>query len=136
VPKGHRRIRATKGLPTPTEDHPVDYIAFEGVVPDGQYGPGPVIVRDAGTYSNTTEKDGESVPLNKALAAGHVSFELDGAKLHGGWSLNGIRRGNSESWLLIKRADDAADRRRKVVSALPTSALTDRTIEDVVAEES
>lgn len=66
VPKVPSTNPRDKRLAGPTADHPVDYIDFEGVVPDGQYGPGPVIVRDAGTYSNTTEKDGKSVPLDKA----------------------------------------------------------------------
>jgi DNA ligase D-like protein (predicted 3'-phosphoesterase) len=136
VPKGPSANPRDKRLANPTEDHPVEYIDFEGVIPDGEYGAGPVIVWDTGTYSNTTEKDGKLVQLDKALAAGHASFTLDGAKLHGGWSLNRIRRGKGETWLLIKRADDAADRRQHLVSALPTSVLTNRTIEQVAAEES
>src|ERR671918_2641207 len=68
VPKGPSTDPREKRLAMPTEDHPLDYATFEGVIPEGEYGGGPVIVRDHGVYRNMTEDDeGNEVPLEKAF---------------------------------------------------------------------
>jgi DNA ligase D-like protein (predicted 3'-phosphoesterase) len=135
VPKGPSLNPDDKRLAQPTEDHPVGYIDFEGTIPQGEYGAGPVIVWDTGTYENITERDGEPVPMDQALADGHVSFRLNGEKLTGTWSLTRMRTGKGESWLLIKRTDEHADRRRKPVKSAPKSVLTGRTVEEVADEQ-
>src|ERR687887_1957702 len=84
VPKGPSTNPKEKRLAMPTEDHPLDYVDFEGNIPEGEYGAGPVIVWDAGTYRNQTEKDGEPVPVERAVDGGHVSVWLEGDKLTGG----------------------------------------------------
>jgi DNA ligase D-like protein (predicted 3'-phosphoesterase) len=61
VPKGPSTNPKDKRLAMPTEDHPLDYVDFEGVIPEGRYGAGPVIVWDAGTYRSLTEEDGKPV---------------------------------------------------------------------------
>jgi DNA ligase D-like protein (predicted 3'-phosphoesterase) len=131
VPKGPSSNPKEKRLAMPTEDHPLDYVDFEGVIPEGEYGAGPVIVWDAGTYRNQTEQDGREVPVERALDAGHVSFWLEGEKLSGGYALTRIGRGDRPRWLLVKRDDERADARRRPTGSQPRSVRSGRTIEEV-----
>ncbi|MBL26190.1 MAG: DNA ligase [Rhodospirillaceae bacterium] len=131
VPKGPSTDPRVKRLAVPTEDHPLDYADFEGVIPEGQYGGGRVIVWDKGTFENITEKDGAIKPAAAALADGHFMVRLDGEKLHGGYALQRTGKGKDERWLLVKMRDDEADARRNPVSTEPRSVLSGRTIEDL-----
>jgi DNA ligase D-like protein (predicted 3'-phosphoesterase) len=134
VPKGPSTDPRDRQLAMPTEDHPLDYADFEGVIPEGEYGAGTVLVWDAGTYHNQSEHEGEPVLVEDALASGHLTVWLDGEKLHGGYSFTRMRRGKNEAWLLVKVRDEGADARRKPVRSQPESVLTGRTIEQVAAE--
>lgn len=135
VPKGPSTDPRQKRLAIRTEDHPLDYADFEGVIPEGQYGAGPVIVWDRGSFENVTDKDGGTVPAGKALGDGHLLVRLDGEKISGGYALQRIEKdGDDEQWLLIKMKDDAADARRKPVSTEPRSVLSGKTLEEVAAE--
>jgi DNA ligase D-like protein (predicted 3'-phosphoesterase) len=136
VPKGPSTDPRDKRLAMPTEDHPLDYAEFEGLIPEKQYGAGPVIVWDTGTYRNLTEEGGREVPVEEAVEAGHVKVWLEGKKLRGGWSLRRTRIGGGgrARWLMVKVRDQEADARRNPVSTQPESVLTGRTIEDVAAE--
>jgi DNA ligase D-like protein (predicted 3'-phosphoesterase) len=134
IPKGPSLNPADKRLAVPTEDHPLDYADFEGDIPEEQYGAGPVIVWDTGTYRNLTEKDGEEVPVADAIHAGHVKFWLDGQKLAGEYALTRVGKGGKPRWLLVKANDEKADRRRKPVRSQPESVLSGRTVE-YLAEE-
>lgn len=136
VPKGPSTDPRQRRMARRTEDHPVDYADFEGVIPPGEYGAGPVIVWDAGSYCNLTRRDGAEVPVGEALEAGHVVFWLDGQKLTGGYALTRIAGGEQERWLLVKAADEAADARRNPVRTQPESVRSGRRIEDVAAERS
>jgi DNA ligase D-like protein (predicted 3'-phosphoesterase) len=133
VPKGPSTDPRDKRLAMPTEDHPLDYADFEGVIPPGEYGAGSVIVWDAGTYRPLGEED--AGPVAKRLARGHLSIWLDGEKLRGGYALSRIARGKRPRWLLVKMTDDEADARRKPVTSEPESVLSGRTVEEVAAEE-
>lgn len=136
VPKGPSTDPREKRLAMVTEDHPVDYIDFEGVIPEGEYGAGPVIVWDAGTYRNLTEDEhGEEIPLREALEKGHASFWLEGRKIKGGYALTRVAKGKDERWLLVKKKDEHADARRNPVAAEPASVKSGRTIEEVADEE-
>ena len=131
VPKGPSTNPKEKRFATATEDHPLDYIDFEGTIPKGEYGGGAVIVWDAGTYRNVT--DGGDASMEEGLKKGHIRFVLEGEKLRGTWALTRFR-GPGGQWLLVKTKDDSADARRNLVKSQPQSVKTGRTIEDVAAE--
>ena len=134
VPKGPSTDPRDKRLAVPTEDHPLDYIDFEGVIPEGEYGGGSVIVWDTGTYRNITTSKGEEVPASDALARGHVAVWLEGQKLSGGYALTRVGRGQDERWLLVKMKDERSDARRNPVSTEPQSVLSGRTVEEVAQQ--
>ena len=90
---------------------------------------------DEGTYRNLTRRDDAEVDVEAAIAAGHLSFWLEGEKLRGGFTLHRTRGGAKPQWLLIKRRDEGADARRNPVSTQPESVRTGRTVEDVASEE-
>jgi bifunctional non-homologous end joining protein LigD len=98
VPKGPSLNPADKRLAVQTEDHPLEYGEFEGVIPEKQYGAGEVLLWDQGRW---TPEDRDP---REALRKGRLHFHLDGKKLHGSWILTRTR----ENWLLIKRDDDEA----------------------------
>ncbi|MBH1934301.1 3'-phosphoesterase [Streptomyces sp. AV19] len=136
VPKGPSRDPQDKRLAMPTEDHPLSYLGFEGVIAEGEYGAGPVIVRDEGTFRNeTTGRGGRGVPMAEALRRGHVSFRLDGHKLHGGYALTRMREGHDEAWLLVKRQDRHASAHGTPDPARACSARTGRTLRQVARQE-
>jgi len=135
VPKGPSTNPADKRLAMLTEDHPLDYGGFEGMIPAGQYGAGAVIVWDRGTYRNITEKSGVEVPMAEALEAGHAAVWLEGEKIRGGFALTRVARGKKERWLLVKMRDEEADARRNPVSTQPQSVLSGRNIEDLSADQ-
>lgn len=136
VPKGPSTDPAEKRLAVPTEDHPVDYIDFEGVIPEDEYGGGTVLVWDTGTFENATaDNDGDEIPPGEAIGQGHISVVLDGKKLSGGYALTRTGSGDDPRWLLVKKDDDAADARRNPTSTEPGSVLTGRTLEDIEKDE-
>jgi DNA ligase D-like protein (predicted 3'-phosphoesterase) len=136
VPRGPSTDPRDKRLAVPTEDHPLDYADFEGVIPEDQYGGGTVLVWDRGPYDNITEKDGEIQPLSKALKQGHALVRLHGEKLTGGYALQRIGGKDDDArWLLVKMDDDEADARRNPVSTEPDSVVSGRSLKDVAAEE-
>ena len=97
VPKGPSYDMADKRLAVKVEDHPLEYGDFEGVIPDGNYGAGGIIVWDRGEW----------VPLEdwrEGLEKGKLLFELKGYKLHGKWTLVKIKK-SERDWLLIKERD-------------------------------
>lgn len=124
VPKGPSLDPSQKRLAVQTEDHPIAYNRFEGVIPKGEYGAGAVIIWDRGWYENRSK-----LPPHRALAKGEFSFELFGEKLRGGFTL--VRMGNGKNWLLIKKKDPHANRRTEPTVDAPASVVSGRTIEQV-----
>jgi bifunctional non-homologous end joining protein LigD len=105
VPKGPSLNPADKRLAVMVEDHPVEYIDFEGIIPEGSYGAGVVVVWDFGTYEAGEPGDPEA-----QLQSGKLAFTLHGKKLRGGFALARFARGpTGKEWLLIKMKDDHAD---------------------------
>ena len=133
VPKGPSTDPRDKRLAMPTEDHPLEYARFEGVIPEGEYGAGPVIVWDAGTYRNLTERNGKEVPVARAIRDGHISVWLEGKKLAGGYALTRVGGGKRPRWIMVKEKDERADARRNPVKTQPESVRSGRTIEEVAA---
>lgn len=132
VPKGPSTDPSEKRLALPTEDHPLEYAGFEGVIPEDEYGGGTVLVWDAGPYENLkTDDDGNPVPLSDQVSQGHLTVWLQGEKITGGYALT---RTGDERWILVKMDDDQADARRNPVSTEPDSVLTGRSLEDVEKE--
>ena len=106
VPKGPSRDPSVRRLAMHVEDHPIEYNKFEGVIPEGEYGAGEVIIWDRGSY---TPEDGDIDAFRRGLAEGKVTFTLHGERLQGDWSLVRIQRGNDRrQWLLLKRNDEFA----------------------------
>ena len=136
VPKGPSTDPRTRRLAVAVEDHPLEYAHFEGVIPEGEYGGGTVLVWDIGTYRNLKEEDPGYEPMSMAdaLASGLVAVWLEGHKLRGGYALVRTGRGEDSRWLLIKMKDEEADARRNPVSTQPQSVLTGRTLEQIGAE--
>ena len=135
IPKGPSTDPKEKRLAVPTEDHLLDYADFEGVIPEGRYGAGTVMVWDRGTYRNLTRKGGEEVSVTEALGRGHVSVWLEGEKVRGGYALTRFRTGKGEAWLLVKMDDVEAAPGRDLVATEPRSVVSGRTIEEIAAGE-
>lgn len=142
VPKGPSADPHDKRLAMPTEDHPLEYREFEGVIAQGEYGAGSVIVWDQGTYRPLThDRHGDPADFAEALEKGHAGFWLDGSKLHGGYALTRFRGGKGgsdesrEAWLLVKEDDARAGKRGAPDPVRARSARTGRTLKQVTAEE-
>lgn len=137
VPKGPSTDPSEKRLAVPTEDHPLAYAEFEGVIPEGEYGAGTVLVWDAGIYRNLREdEDGNEIEMSDALDDGHLTIWLEGEKISGGYALTRMAGGGEGRWLLVKMKDKKADARRNPVSTEPKSVLSGRTLEEIRDEES
>jgi bifunctional non-homologous end joining protein LigD len=125
VPKGPSLDPATKRLAMAVEDHPIEYAGFEGVIPEGEYGGGTVMVWDQGTY----EPDVPDVA--KALRAGELPFHLRGKKLRGGWVLIRTR---GRQWLLIKRKDALSSKTVDITATKPRSVVSRRLLAGIARD--
>jgi len=131
VPKGPSLDPSIKRLAMHVEDHPIEYANFEGVIPEGEYGGGTVMVWDEGTW------EPEVPDVDEALKKGDLKFTLHGRKLKGSWVLVRTRGFGSKpsktSWLLIKHRDkftSTAD----IASKEPYSVKTQRLLADIARE--
>ena len=124
VPKGPSMDPAVKRLAIQVEDHDMAHNSFEGPT-DG----GGVIVWDRGSY-----EQGGRVPWPEALERGHAVFVLHGEKLRGGFALQRTRPAAKPQWLLIKRRDEEAEPGSDVVAERPESALSGRTLAELLGE--
>ncbi len=127
LPKGLPWKRGEKHLAVEVEDHPIEYEDFEGVIPEGQYGGGTVMVWDRGTYYVYGEQ-----PL-KSLREGKLHLVLDGEKAKGEWTLVRIRGRDNEKnqWLILKTGADAKPISKKLEDQ---SVKTQRTMKQIAEE--
>ncbi len=140
VPKGPSTDPARKRLAVRTEDHPLDYAGFEGVIPAGEYGGGTVMVWDRGIYENLrAAKADDGADMPRSLADGTIEVRLEGEKLRGAWALVRTRgrfgKPGDENWLLIKKRDAEADPGADVTGERPDSVLTGRSLDQIAEEE-
>ncbi|MFL6420744.1 MAG: DNA polymerase ligase N-terminal domain-containing protein [Nitrososphaeraceae archaeon] len=121
VPKGVSLDPKVKRLAVLTEDHPLDYLLFEGIIPEGSYGGGTVIVWDTGRYTSEQE-------ISDQFKNGKITFALFGQKLKGRFSL--LRTSRENQWLLIK-GNDEFESKDDLTITRPESVLTGRTNQDL-----
>ena len=124
VPKGPSLKAEEKRLAVHVEDHPVEYADFEGIIPEGNYGAGAVIVWDRGWYRLVKE----GAPAEQ-LAGGRLEIELFGVKLRGRWTLARMS-GSGKDWLMLKKADAYAGA-DQATERFPESVLSGLTVEEV-----
>jgi bifunctional non-homologous end joining protein LigD len=112
IPKGPSMNPSEKRLAVMVEDHPLEYGDFEGIIPEGHYGAGPVLIWDSGEF----KPEGD---LENSLAKGKLVFTLNGKKLNGAFSLVLMKgRGSGKDWLLIKGKDSFAKEDWKIKEEL------------------
>ncbi|MEX0691842.1 MAG: DNA ligase D [Gemmatimonadales bacterium] len=121
VPKGISKNPADKRLAVHVEDHPMEYGEFEGLIPEGNYGAGAVIVWDRGVWIPVED------PI-EGLKTGKLLFDFRGHKLHGRWTLVKIKKGERD-WLLIKERDNLVEEDGDVFP--PGSVLSGLTVEEL-----
>ena len=127
VPKGPSLDPSVKRLAMQVEDHPVEYAEFEGVIPEGEYGGGTVMVWDSGTWEPEVED------VDAAIQKGDLKFTLRGKKLKGSWVLvrtHGYGRSSGKSWLLIKHRDQYAST-GEITMEEPRSITSKRLLADI-----
>jgi bifunctional non-homologous end joining protein LigD len=137
VPKGPSLDPSVKRLATHVEDHPLEYGGFEGVIPDGEYGGGTVMLWDRGTWTP------EVADVDAALETGDLKFTLAGKKLRGSWVLVRTKLGYGGSakpqWLLIKHRDRYASTSEEangedILIEKPRSVLTKRLLSEIASD--
>jgi len=131
VPKGPSLDPADKRLAMAVEDHPLEYAKFEGIIPEGEYGGGTVMIWDNGTWTP------ESPDVDAALKKGDLKFTLHGKKLRGSWVLvrtRGRYQGGRSSWLLIKHRDEFA-RAGDIAEEEPRSVVSRRLLVEIARDE-
>jgi bifunctional non-homologous end joining protein LigD len=133
VTKGPSYDPAEKRLAVRTEDHPLAYGGFEGVIPKGEYGGGPVMLWDQGTWAPVGDP-------HKGLAKGHLAFVLHGKRLKGEWHLVRMAKdrtgGKRENWLLIKGDDRYAKPGDEPTQDFETSVKSGRSMDEILHGDS
>lgn len=131
VPKGPSYDPGVKRLAMMTEDHPYAYASFEGVIPEGNYGAGNVIIWDEGTWELIEPGDDPVAALN----GGKLTFRMYGKKMFGEWALVRIggrqKSDKGNEWLLLKHRDGFANEEIDVTAVAPRSVVSNKTIDEV-----
>ena len=131
VPKGPSLDPSVKRLAMEVEDHPIEYAKFEGIIPEGEYGGGTVMIWDNGTWTP------ESPDVDAALKKGDLKFALHGKKLKGSWVLvrtRGRYQTGKNTWLLIKHRDELAST-EDIAETQPRSVVSKRLLIEIARDE-
>lgn len=133
VPKGPSLNPKDKRLAMMVEDHPFEYRKFEGIIPEGNYGAGTVMIWDQGSFHALgAHNRAESEHLiAQGLHKGHITFILEGSKLRGEFALIKLRRGGENAWLLVKAEDAAASSRD--IAKEDLSAASGKTMDEIAS---
>ncbi len=142
VPKGPSLDPADKRLAVMTEDHPLEYGDFEGVIPEGEYGAGTVVLWDIGWWEPDYSRMKKATPgddsahdpvVGEDLSTGELKFILHGEKISGSWTIVQMKGRGEKNWLLIKHKDDESRPGSVIVDEAPLSVSSGRSIEEVAA---
>jgi bifunctional non-homologous end joining protein LigD len=130
VPKGPSLDPSVKRLAMQVEDHPIEYNEFEGIIPEGEYGGGTVMIWDRGVWASEAED------VDAALRKGELKFAMAGEKLNGSWVLVRTRRRGEErpAWLLIKHRDQYATT-KDIAEEEPRSVVSGRLLFEIARDE-
>lgn len=132
IPKGPSMDPSVKRLAVQVEDHDPEYVDFEGVIEEGRYGAGPVLVWDTGWFELITAP-GKRTSAEESVEAGKLDFILHGRRLKGRFALFRLK-GCPRQWLLVKQRDQESLSGHDIAKDAQTSILTGRTIEDLQRE--
>jgi len=131
VPKGPSMDPQEHHLAVQVEDHPFEYRKFEGIIPEGSYGAGNVIIWDEGYYEPRQESTDQQAELRKGLKKGHLTFILHGKKLRGEFALVQMHGQAADTWLLVKKSDAFAS--KEDVLDKETSVVSGKRVDDMGA---
>lgn len=132
VPQGPSMDPQVKRLAVETEDHPLEYLDFEGVIPEGEYGAGAMIVWDQGTYTNIRGTKRKPFTMQESYEQGLIEVRLHGQKLEGSWALVRTKFNDAKnSWLMVKMKGAEANPEYNIVTDLPKSIKSGMTIEEM-----
>ena len=133
VPKGPSADPSERRLAVHVENHPMDYINFEGTIPPREYGGGTVMVWDSGTYHAENNKDinQDDALMQTQLADGSIKIVLKGHKLKGAWHIVKMK-GDDKNWLLMKNKSDSLSKKKEFTAK---SVLSDRTMDEISKSE-
>jgi DNA ligase D-like protein (predicted 3'-phosphoesterase) len=133
VPKGPSNDPSQKRLAVPTEDHPMEYADFEGVIPEGEYGAGTVMVWDTGTYETIPDEEGEDpLPPTESFERGQMKIRLHGKKMKGDWVIVNMK--GKDEWLLIKKKDNHTGNKDSLTRNHPKSAVSGKTLDEIAED--
>ncbi len=142
VPKGPSLDPADKRLAVMTEDHPLEYGDFEGIITEGEYGAGTVVLWDLGWWEPDYSRMKKAAPgddsghgpvTGEDLSTGELKFVLHGEKLSGSWTIVQMKGRGEKNWLLIKHKDEQSRPGSAIVDEAPLSVSTGRSIDEVAA---
>jgi bifunctional non-homologous end joining protein LigD len=125
IPKGPSMKSTDKRLAVAVPDHDLAYADYEGVIPEGGYGAGPVMLWDAGSYADLSPDGWEK---------GHIEVEISGTKLVGRFALVLMKGRGKGNWLLMKTKDGKQEEGPDILETAPDSVKTGRSLEEIAAE--